>query len=154
MMVCDSASKSITVFSKDLKQVRKIGCGPGQFGHPRDVCSDEEGHLYVSDGVSQCVHVFSNGGEFLHSFGQGKLEYPVGVCVTGQHMCVADRLGNCVCVFTTEGEHVTSFGQCGVRMRVTLIALECAWTSMALCMSVIMATIEFKSFDVLFCTNK
>ena len=99
------------------------------------------------------MHVFSNGGEFLHSFGQGKLKCPIGVCMTGQHVCVVDLFGHCVYVFTTEGEHVTSFGQCGVRMRVTLIALECAWTSMALCMSVIMATIEFKSFDVLIFAN-
>ena len=148
MMACDDG---IHVYSKDLKPKRKIGChgdGPGQFGSVREVSSDEEGNLYVSDFNKHCVHVFSNAGGFLRSFGQDRLGGPQGVCVAGQFVYVADWSKHCVCVFTTEGQYVTSFGQGEVVRELSTVLQECVWMRMDFCMSVIVIIIEFKYFDV------
>ena len=76
------------------------------------------GNIYVSDRVRKCIHMFSNDGKFLQSFGQDgsdakKLQNARGVSVVGQYVYVADFDGHCVHVFTTEGQYVTSFGQKG-----------------------------------------
>ena len=123
VMVCEHSKNVVMVYTKDLKYVRQFGShgdGPGQFKEIRHMSSDDNNNLYVSDYERECVHVFSNNGEFLHSIGhdQGgdgvkKLSGPQGVCVVGQYVYVADFDGECVSVFTTEGGYVTSFGQCG-----------------------------------------
>ena len=120
VMVTEWSKNVVMVYTKDLKYVRQFGShgyGPGQFKDIQDLSSGETGNLYVGDSSMGCVHVFSNGGEFLHSFGQGgggvKLRSPVGVCVVGQYVYVASSDGHCVSVFTTEGEYVTSFGKYG-----------------------------------------
>ena len=117
VMVTEGSKNVVMVYTKDLKYVRQFGShgdGPGQFKDISGVSSGETGNLYVGDYGRGCVHVFSNGGEFLHSFGQGgdgvKLRSPVGVCVVGQYVYVASYNDHCVSVFTTEGEYVTSFG--------------------------------------------
>ena len=121
VMVTEGSKCVVMVYTKDLKYVRQFGSrgdGPGQFKDIRGVSSGETGNLYVSDFNRECVHVFSHGGEFLHSFGQGgggvrELSGPIGVCVVGQYVYVGNYTGNCVSVFTTEGEYVTSFGKPG-----------------------------------------
>ena len=120
VMVTERSNNVVMVYTKDLKYVRQFGShgdGPGQFTAIVDVFSGETGNLYVCDCSRGCVHVFSNGGEFLHSFGQGgdgvKLRSPFDVCVVGQYVYVASYGGHCVSVFTTEGEYVTSFGKLG-----------------------------------------
>ena len=114
VMVTEGSKNMVMVYTKDLKYVRQFGShgdGPGQFKNILDVSSGETGNLYVSDCSRGCVHVFSNGGEFLHSFGDGVMRSPIGVCVVGQYVYVACYDCHCVSVFTTEGEYVTSFGK-------------------------------------------
>ena len=123
VMVGEQSKSVVMVYTKDLKYARQFGShgyGPGQFKDIRGVSSDGNNNLYVSDYVRNCVHVFSNSGEFLHSIGhfQGGdcvnyLRGPEGVCVVGQYVYVADWDSYCVFVFTTEGGYVTSFGQWG-----------------------------------------
>ena len=120
VMVCD-LNNCVMVYTKELKYVRQIGShgdGQGQFKHIRGISSDEGGNLYICDSGKSCVHVFSNGGAFLRSFGQGgdgveKLICPWGVCVAGQYVFVSEHTGQRLSVFTTEGEHVTTLGQEG-----------------------------------------
>ena len=118
VMVSEHSKNVVMVYTKDLKYVRQFGSygdGPGQFKDIRGVSSDDNNNLYVSDYVRECVHVFSNSGEFLHLIGHDvkKSSGPMGVCVVGQYVYVADWGGHCVSVFTTEGGYVTSFGQRG-----------------------------------------
>ena len=123
VMVSEHTKNVVMVYTKDLKYVRQFGSygdGPGQFKAIRGVSSDDNNNLYVSDRVRECVHVFSNSGEFLHSIGHDQggvgmknLKLLSGVCAVGQYVYVADRGGHCVSVFTTEGGYVTSFGQWG-----------------------------------------
>ena len=115
VMVCERSKNVVMVYTKDLKYVRQFE------SHGNDivgVASDDNKNLYVSDETG-CVHVFSNSGEFIHSFcrhnqGGGVVRGLEGVGVVGQYVYVADVDGACVSVFTTEGGYVTSFGQRGV----------------------------------------
>lgn len=114
VMVCDIKNKRIMVYTKELKYVKEI-VSPGKFGAILDLSSDEHGNLYISDNSKSCIHVLSNCGEFLRSFGcdgnlKKRLKGPSGICVAGQYVYVGDVPNKCVSVFTTEGEYVTSFG--------------------------------------------
>ena len=53
------------------------GTGPGQLNWPREIAYDETSYLiYVAD-MSGRVCVFSEEGEYIHSFNQGELVDPV-----------------------------------------------------------------------------
>ena len=73
------------MFTKDLKYVREIGSpgnGPGQICANWDVSSDEHGDVYINDKLKRCVHVYSNGGEFIRTICADKLGCPHGVAVS------------------------------------------------------------------------
>ena len=120
VMVSEGSKNVVMVYTKDLTYVRQFGSngnGPGQFKDIRDVSSDDDSNLYISDYKRRCVQVFSCNGKFLHSISQGRgggeLNVPIGICVAGQYLYVAEWKAHCVSVFTTKGEYVTSFGQEG-----------------------------------------
>ncbi len=118
VMVCDKKNKCILVYTKELKYVRQIK-DPVHFKYIRDVSPDEHGNLYVCDGEKSCsIHILSNGGEYLHSFGcDGRgvnmLSYPCGIYVASQYVYVTNNSNHTISVYTTEGEHVTTFGKGG-----------------------------------------
>ncbi len=116
VMVCPRPSKgTIMVYTRQLKYSRKItGKGMGQF---RDISSDSHGNLYVSDLDKSSIHVLSNHGDALMTFGSGvnkkeSLTRPLGVCVSGQYVYVCNNgLANSdhsIFVFTVEGNFVTN----------------------------------------------
>ena len=112
VMVCDREG-NINIYSKELEYVRQIA---GTF---ISVSSDKHGNLYASDNNNSCINVYTNGGQFLHSFGCDedgvkKLNRPRGVCVSGQYVYVSNTDGHNISVFTTQGQYVTSFGQQGM----------------------------------------
>ena len=120
VMVCDSGYSCVMVYTKELEYVRQFvspSKGPGQFNYIRDVSSDEHGNLYVSVGRSHHNHyriqVLSNDGEYLCSIycDGNKLNFPRGVCVSGQYVYVAGNHN--ISVYTTTGEYVTTLGQEG-----------------------------------------
>ncbi len=64
------------------------------------------------------IHVLSNGGEYLRSFGcdgnsVNKLSAPYGLCVASQYVYVTNCGNHTISVYTTEGEYVTTFGKRG-----------------------------------------
>ena len=112
VMVCCKNS-NIMVYTKELEYVREIGShgdGPGEFQSIRDMCSDEHGTLYVCDNDSR-VQVFSNEGEFLHSFDCVRNGNSQGITVSGSYLYVTNYSCDNVSVFTTDGDHVKTFGQ-------------------------------------------
>ena len=114
-MVCDDISKGITVLTKDLKHVRTISSPfhDHYANYVMDVCSDEKGCLYVSDGGRCNYYEEMPGMTSLCPFGENRMR-PSGVCMmTGEHVFVANEDNHCICVFTTKREHVNSFGQHG-----------------------------------------
>ena len=136
VMVCDNKHGCVMVYNKELEYVRQIdspGQGPGQFKYIRDVSSDEHGNLYVSEHGNLYAHVsvsislnqvhklprhshriqvLSNGNKYLRSIDcDGRLNFPRGVCVSGQYVYVAGNHN--ISVYTTMGEYVTTLGQKG-----------------------------------------
>ncbi len=108
-MVCN---KDIFVHTKELEYVRQIKY-PVHFDGIYDISPDEHGNLYVCDHGNSLIHVLSNGGEYLRSFGVNKLSHPEGIYVSSQYVYVTNGGNHTISVYTTEGEHVTSFGKRG-----------------------------------------
>ena len=119
VMVCEYDNRgTIKVYSKELEYVREIVSPDQNTGEFASISSDEHGNLYVSDRTNSCIMVFNNRGQFLRSFGCDengvkKLNYPRGICVSGQYVYVSNWEGHNISVFTTQGQYVTSFGQWG-----------------------------------------
>ena len=112
VMVC-CLDSNIMVYTKELEYVKEIGShgdGPGEFKGIRDVCSDENGTLYVCDSDSR-VQVFNSDGEFLHSFDCVRNGNSQGITVSGSYLYVTNYSCDNVSVFTTDGDHVKTFGQ-------------------------------------------
>ncbi len=92
-MVCDG-NDCIFVYTKELEYVRQIK-DPVHFNDIYDVSPDEHGNLYVCDRGNSCIHVLSNGGEYLRSFGcdgrgVNKLSGPEGIYVSSQYVYVTN----------------------------------------------------------------
>ena len=117
VMLCEyNNTGTVMVYDKELKYVRRIE--HGGMGTFWGVCADNHGNLYVTDYAKSRIHVFSNDGVFLRSFGHDgngveRLNGPWGVCVSGQYVYVTNYRGHNVSVFTTAGDHVTTFGEEG-----------------------------------------
>ena len=81
--------------SLPLISVCEKGTGPGQLSLPNEIAYNETSHLiYVADVCfkSGRVCVFSEEGEYIHSFVQGELVDPVGVAISGDNIYVSDTL--------------------------------------------------------------
>ena len=71
------------------------GTGPGQLNWADGIAYDETSHfIYVVNRsvMSDRVCVFSEEGEYIRSFGQGKLVDPVGVAISGENIYVSEFL--------------------------------------------------------------
>ncbi len=83
VIVFDNASKSMKVFTKELEFVKPIAV-PND-GTIRDMSSDKDGNLYVSDYSHGNVRVFNvNDAVNVRSF-SGTV-YPYGLCVSGEYV--------------------------------------------------------------------
>ena len=117
VILCERNNEStIMVYDRELKYVRRIQhSGMGTFW---GVSADNHGNLYVTDSTKSRIHVFSNDGVFLRSFGRDgngveRLNSPYGMCVSGHYVYATNHSGHNVSVFTTAGDHVTTFGEQG-----------------------------------------
>ena len=122
--VCDNGNGRVQVFDSNLNFVLSFGTnndGPGQLKGPRDIDFDAQGNIYVLDFVvnqlSDRVQVFSEDGQYLCHFGEwpgeGDLQHPEGLCVSGDYVYVTEKSNANVSVFHTSGEFVHSFGERG-----------------------------------------
>ncbi len=115
IMVCEWENMgAIKVYNNQLEYIREITPKNTDCGDSDALSSDEHGNLYAS--ISEGILVMSRSGDMLRFLGcdgqrVGKLNDPVGVCVSGQYVYTSDH--NNVVIFTTEGEYVTSFGEEG-----------------------------------------
>ena len=107
---------TIMVYGKELNYVRRIE--HRDMGYIYAISADSHGNLYCADNDSSMIHVFSNDGVFLRSFGsdgkgEKKVKSPWGLCVSGHYVYVCNLGSFNISVFTTDGVYVSSFGQCG-----------------------------------------
>ena len=101
-----------------------VAHGAGPFYWPTDVCVDDVGNIWVSDGYRNCrVHKFSPQGELLLSFGEpghardlrdttdgpGLFHTVHGIWAHKGRVYVADRENNRIQVFTYDGAHLATW---------------------------------------------
>ena len=117
VMLCERDNKgTIMVYDRELEYVRRVErSGLGEF---KGVSADNHGNLYVTDYTNNCIHIFSNDGVFLRSFGHDsngvkRLDGPYYVCVSGHYVYVTNYCVHYELMFTAAGEYVTTFGQQG-----------------------------------------
>ena len=117
VMVCEKGIKgTIMVYDKELNYARSIE--HRDMGYVWAISADSHGNLYCADKNNAMIHVFSNDGVFLRSFGsdekgEKKLALPLGLCVSGHYVYVCNCDSDDISVFTTDGVYVSSFGQPG-----------------------------------------
>lgn len=76
ILIADQDANSVHRYTRDGKYLGKIDAGsgrePGQVTEPREVQSDVEGRIFVTDskGDRPRIQVFSNEGKFLQIFGE------------------------------------------------------------------------------------
>jgi DNA-binding beta-propeller fold protein YncE len=97
----------------DLRSV--IRSGP-PFNHPTDLCRSSDGSFYVTDGYGNArVHMFSEGGELLFSWGEpgadaGQFVLPHGVCVDKNgRVYIADRENLRIQIFDPDGNYLSEW---------------------------------------------
>jgi len=117
VMLCErNNGGAIMIYSRELEFVRCIV--HEHAGEFVQASADVHCNLYVTDCTKSKIHVFSNDGVVLRSFGfdselDNQLSYFYGVCVSGQYVYVTDKFAYNVTVFTTEGDYVATIGQRG-----------------------------------------
>ena len=117
VMVCVKDNRAtIMVYDNELNYVRSIE--HRYMGYFWAISADSHGNLYCADKTNAMIHVFSNDGVFLRSFGRDgkgekKVKGPWGLCVSGHYVYVCNYFSYNISVFTTDGVYVTSFGQRG-----------------------------------------
>ena len=103
VMVCYSSKGLVAVYTKELDYVREFSSSGN-----RDISSDKEGNLYISDNDNSRIQVYTRGGggllrSFICDVG------PRGLFVKDEHvyvLCGSNKLS----IYTTEGTYVTSIG--------------------------------------------
>ena len=112
VFVTDISLHALLQFGKkDYKLVRRTGTyggGEGQLYHPRGLCIDYNGDVYVADCVNNRVSVFSKGLNFLKHLGTQQLNNPHDVNVTPNSVVVLDRSPNCIHFFSRGGDLLRS----------------------------------------------
>ena len=92
VMVCVIDNRgTIMVYDKELNYVRNIK--RRDMGCYWAISADSHGNLYCADNNNSMIHVFSNDGVFLRSFGcdgkgEKKVNLPWGLSVSGHCVCV------------------------------------------------------------------
>ena len=91
----------------------------GGVDEPMGVAINKRGEVVVTEGVGNCVSVFSPRGEKLRSFGtkghgQRQFNWPCGIAVDGErNILVADTINLRIQKFTAEGQFLTAVGKYG-----------------------------------------
>ena len=86
---------------------------PGELNNPTSmVIHYKTGNLYIADGFSSCVKVFSCNGDYLFKFSQ-KMSSPRGICISQNKVFVSQYNDHCINIYELEGKLIKSFGSEG-----------------------------------------
>ena len=116
IFVADSMNKRIQVFSNDLVFLHSITSS--LFNYPYDVAFDDEGYMYVSDQMKDCIIKFTVEGKYITKFGSygsapSKLSSPYSLAVDHNLVYVCEHVNNRVSVFDVTGKFFYCFGKEG-----------------------------------------
>ncbi|KAI6659245.1 PEP-CTERM domain protein [Oopsacas minuta] len=84
------------------------GSGEGELYHPRGLCTDYNGDVFVADTNNHRVCIYSNELKFIISLGTHQLTYPRDVKVTPNSIVVLDISPNSVHFFSRSGHLINS----------------------------------------------
>ena len=99
--------------------VGERGTGQGELKWPEGIAFDERTQLiYVADGTllpgNGCIIVFSVTGEYINTFCEGQLEYPMGIVFNGDEVYVSDSYLHSIFHFKLPGfQLITKVGKEG-----------------------------------------
>ncbi len=123
LLICDSFLSRVYRYTPQGDYLGEIGLGPGKepgtFRGPRNMAVAESGEIYVADGTSHCIQVFSPKGQFLRKWGkkgsgQGELRRPHAIALGPEGtVAVADVDNERVVIYNSIGEHLRHWGQRG-----------------------------------------
>ena len=112
VFVTDSDLHALLQFSKkDYKLVRRTGTkgwGEGELDHPRGLCTDYNGDVYLAESNNHRVSVFSKDLNFLKHLFTQQLRKPLDVKVTSNSVVVLDWSPNCIHFFSRSGAYLHS----------------------------------------------
>ena len=125
--VCDSGSQPrVAVFDAELKFLESFGelscslegyqaTATDTLESPHSVALDVSGNVYITDTMSQHIHVYDDTGAHIRSIGYPHDEEfaPSGIAIEDEHIFVSDRSGNQIVMFTTSGDFVMATGSYG-----------------------------------------
>ena len=85
----------------------------GVFSDPTSIaiCPQSE-NIYISDGATNCVKVFTKSFEFLFKFSENR-NCPFSMCLSLNKLFVAQCIVNCLNVYSTDGKFLQSVGRKG-----------------------------------------
>jgi len=88
-------------------QAERIATLEGGLDQPGDVAINQNGHVYVLDGVNNRVVVFNDKAKQVFSFGlDANLNLPMGIAITDEKVLVADTGNHRIAVFNLDGKLV------------------------------------------------
>ena len=92
---------------------------PGQFNLPQQIAVDDERNIYVTDTGNSRIQKFTNGGEFLSSWGtygvnDGEFQSPVGIAIYENNVYVVDDKRNDIQKFDLDGNIILKWGEHGI----------------------------------------
>ncbi|KAI6659230.1 RING finger protein nhl-1 isoform X3 [Oopsacas minuta] len=82
--------------------------GEGLLTHPRGLCIDYNGDVYVAENINHRVCIYSNELKYINYLGTQQLNYPRDVKVTPNSIVVLDGSPNCVHFFSRNGHLINS----------------------------------------------
>ena len=110
----DTYNNNIKMFTIQGQHVRTIDRGSTTF-KPYGITISPDGHIYVCDGVSDCVCVFDVNGKFLFSFGScGSGDecfiLPEDLCfASDSFLYITDVHNSTVCTYDEDGKFIRKF---------------------------------------------
>jgi hypothetical protein len=115
--ILDQGNKRIMVYDRRMRFVRQIGRvgqGPGEFIEPTDFDIDLEGNIYVADLVNSRISIFDNQGIFKNSFGLQIMPLPreLNLAVDSEKRIYINTIvDSLITVFQSNGERIGAFGE-------------------------------------------
>ena len=111
--VTDRCDQSIRKFNIDGTYLLPLNSQKAGVHDPIGITTHND-RVYVADYRCNCVFVFHINGQFLHTFGEGRMKGPYDVAVsTNTSLLVASWTNGCIYQFTLDGNYICQFSETG-----------------------------------------